>query len=221
MTLKVVGFPQATEFNKRIPKQKFYENLEVSPALRHVFVDQIRLVYWRNKLAASTLNIAAGEAVTEIEVFEVRLNDLQLDEAVLKQIDKEIPYHILFILTCDGKAQAWIGYKEAAASGSNAFKVSRYYHTDWMPEDELHLSIDGLNIDAVYESLVRQIAGDKLQTDSGESLKESVVRDEKKKQLEKQISTLENKMKKEKQLNRRMQMNAELKRLGKEMKKLG
>ena len=109
MTLKVVGFPQATEFNKRIPKQKFYENLEVSPALRRVFVDQIRLVYWRNKLAASTLNIAAGEAVTEIEVFEVRLNDLQLDEAVLKQIDKEIPYHILFILTCDGKAQAWIG----------------------------------------------------------------------------------------------------------------
>ena len=221
MTLKVVGFPQATEFNKRIPKQKFYENLEVSPALRRVFVDQIRLVYWRNKLAASTLNIAAGEAVTEIEVFEVRLNDPQLDEAVLKQIDKEIPYHILFILTYDGKAQAWIGYKEAAASGSNAFKVSRYYHTDWMPEDELHLSIDGLNIDAVYESLVRQIAGDKLQTDSGESLKESVVRDEKKKQLEKQISTLENKMKKEKQLNRRMQMNAELKRLGKEMKKLG
>lgn len=221
MTLKVVGFPQATEFNKRIPKQKFYENLEVSPALRRVFVDQIRLVYWRNKLAASTLNIAAGEAVTEIEVFEVRLNDPQLDEAVLKQIDKEIPYHILFILTCDGKAQAWIGYKEAAASGSNAFKVSRYYHTDWMPEDELHLSIDGLNIDAVYESLVRQIAGDKLQTDPGESLKESVVRDEKKKQLEKQISTLENKMKKEKQLNRRMQMNAELKRLGKEMKKLG
>ena len=221
MTLKVVGFPQATEFNKRIPKQKFYENLEVSPALRRVFVDQIRLVYWRNKLAASTLNIAAGEAVTEIEVFEVRLNDPQLDEAVLKQIDKEIPYHILFILTCDGKAQAWIGYKEAAASGSNAFKVSRYYHTDWMPEDELHLSIDGLNIDAVYESLVRQIAGDKLQTDSGESLKESVVRDEKKKQLEKQISTLENKMKKEKQLNRRMQMNAELNRLGKEMKKLG
>ena len=221
MTLKVVGFPQATEFNKRIPKQKFYENLEVSPALRRVFVDQIRLVYWRNKLAASTLNIAAGEAATEIEVFEGSLNNPQLDEAVLKQIDKEIPYHILFILTCDGKAQAWIGYKEAAASGSNAFKVSRYYHTDWMPEDELHLSIDGLNIDAVYESLVRQIAGDKLQTDSGESLKESVVRDEKKKQLEKQISTLENKMKKEKQLNRRMQMNAELKRLGKEMKKLG
>ena len=206
----MLGFPASTEFNKKIPKQKFYDNLDISPALRRVFVDQIRLVYWRNKLAASTLNIATGEAVTEIEVFEVRLNDPQLDEAVLKQIDKEIPYHILFVLTCNGKAQAWIGYKEAASSGSNAFKVSRYYHTDWMPEDELHLHIDGLNMDAVYESLVRQIAGDKLQTDSGESLKESVERDERKKQLEKQIAALKNKMRKEKQLNRRMEMNAEL-----------
>lgn len=213
----MLGFPASTEFNKKIPKQKFYDNLDISPVLRRVFVDQIRLVYWRNKLAASTLNIATGEAVTEIEVFEVRLNDPQLDEAVLKQIDKEIPYHILFVLTCNGKAQAWIGYKEAAASGSNAFKVSRYYHTDWMPEDELHLHIDGLNMDAVYESLVRQIAGEKLQTDSGESLKESVERDEKKKQLEKQIAALESKMKKEKQLNRRMEMNSELKKMRKEL----
>ena len=213
----MLGFPVSTEFNKRIPKQKFYENLDVSPTLRRVFVDQIRIVYWRNKLAASTLNIAAGEAVTEIEVFEVRLNEPKLDDAVLKQIDKEIPYHILFILTCDGKAQAWIGYKEAAASGSSAFKVNRYYHTDWMAEEELQLHIDGLNMDTVYESLVRQIAGDKLQAESGESLKESVERDEKKKQLEKQIAALESKMRKEKQLNRQMEMNAELKQLRKLM----
>ena len=85
----MLGFPASTEFGKRIPKQKFYENLEVSPALRRVFVDQIRLVYWRNKLAASTLNIAAGEAVTEIEVFEVRLNDPQRDEKK-KQLEKQI-----------------------------------------------------------------------------------------------------------------------------------
>ena len=68
-------------------------------------------------------------------------------------------------------------------------------------------------MDAVYENFVRQIAGDKLQTDSGESLKDSVERDEKKKQLEKQIAALENKMRKEKQLNRQMEMNAELKKL--------
>ena len=211
------GFPTSTEFGKRIPKQKFYENIDITPALKRFFVEQIHLIYWCNKLAASTLNLAEGEVVTEVEVFEVRLNTPQLNEAVLRQIDKEIPYHILFILTCDGKAQAWIGYKESAASGSNAFKVNRYYHTDWMLENELHFRVDGLSMDAVYENLVRQVAGDALQTDAGESLQDSVERDKKRRQLEKQIAVLENKMWKEKQLNRRMEINAELKRLRKEI----
>ena len=138
----------------------------------------------------------------------------------MQQIDKQIPYYIIFVLEYKGRLQAWIGYKEAAASGSNAFKVSRYYHTDWMPEDELHLSLDGLNMDAVYASLIRQIAGDKLQPDSGESLKESVERDEKKKQIEKQIAALENKMRREKQLNKQMEMNAELKKLNRSLEDL-
>ena len=207
------GFPASTEFGKRIPKQKFYENIDITPMLKRVFVEQIRLIYWRNKLAATALNLAAGETVTEIEVFEVRLNAPQLEEAVLRQMDKEIPYHILFILTYAGKAQAWIGYKEATASGNNAFKVSRYYHTDWIPEDELQFRVDGLNMDAVYENLVRQIAGDELQADAGESLQASVARDEGRRQLGKQIAALENKMRKEKQLNRRMEINAELKKM--------
>lgn len=211
----MLGFPQTTEFNKRIPKQKFYENLDVTPAMRRIFIEQIKTVFWKSKLAATTLNIAAGEAVTEIEVLEVRLTQPQLDETVLRQIDRKIPYHILFILTCDGNAQAWIGYKESAASGSNAFKVNRYYHTPWMPQDDLHFTVDGLDMDAVYESLVRQIAGDALQTGPGESLKQSVERDEKKKLLGKQITALESKIRKEKQLNRQMEMNAQLKMLKK------
>ena len=185
----MLSLPKTTEFNKRIPKQKFYENLPVIPALKRIFVEQIHLIYWRNKLATTTLNLAAGDAVKEIEVFEVLLNAPQLDEAVLRQIDREIPYHILFILTYDGKAQAWIGYKEATASGGNAFKVSRYYYTDWVSEDELQFRVDGLSMDAVYENLVRQIAGDVLQADSGESLQASVERDEKRRQLEKQIAS--------------------------------
>ena len=209
----MLGLPERTEFNKRIPKQKFYENMEVSPALKRVFVEQIRIIYWRNKLATTTMNIAAGETVTEIEVFEIRLQEGQLEESVLRQIDREIPYHILFLLTYEGKEQAWIGYKEAAASGSNSFKVSRYYHTEWMPENSLQLSIDGLNLDAVYAGLVRQIAGDSLSSTQGETLQESVARDEAKQQLLKQIASLETKIRKEKQLNRQIELNEKLKKL--------
>ena len=64
-----------------------------------MFVEQIKLIHWRNKLAETTLNIAPGQAVTEIEVIEIKLTQPQLDEAVLRQIDKEIPYHILFVLS--------------------------------------------------------------------------------------------------------------------------
>lgn len=208
----MLGFPKTTEFNKRIPKQKFYENLDVTPSLKRLFVGQIKLICWRNKLAATTMNVAAGQNVTEIEVLEIRLQEGRLDEAVLQQIDKAIPYHILFLLTYDGNEQAWIGYKEAAGSG----KIGRYYHTDWVPEGSLQFSIDGLDLDAVYAGLVRQIAGDALSSAPGETLRETVARDEARRQLEKQIAALQNKISKEKQLNRQVELNGELKRLRKE-----
>jgi len=208
---EMLELPRTTEFNKRIPKQKFYENLQITPALKKSFVDQIKVIYWRNKIAATTVNLAAGEYVTELEVFSVQLNGSVLDEGVLKQIDREVPYHILFLLEYEGKTQAWIGYKESSGSGNMAFKVNRYYHTDWIPAQELPLHMEGLSIDAVYENFVRQIAGDALGSQPTETLKDSVNRSEKKAQLEKQIMVLQAKIRKEKQLNVQMKLNAELK----------
>ena len=218
----MLGFPKSTEFGKRIPKQKFYENLNVSAALKRVFVEQIKVIYWRNKIAPSTINVAAGSEVTELEVFEVALNQKELDEDVLLQIDREIPYHILFVLSFADQYQAWIGYKEAASSGSNAFKVNGYYHTEWMREEKLQevLRIEGLSTDAVYENFVRQIAGKVLQGDSAETLKESVEKDERRKELEKQIAALQSKIRKEKQLNRQVELNADVKKIKRELEHL-
>ena len=216
----MLGLPKSTEFNRRIPKQKFYENLTVSPALKRVFVEQIRVIWWRNKIASATMNLAAGEAVTEIEVFEVCLSAPQLDEAVLRRIDKEIPYHILFLLEYEGKYQAWTAYKEAAGSGTNAFKVGSYYHTDWMDEAALPLKLEGLNTDRVYENFVRQIAGETLTSGAGETLKESVERDKHRQELEKQIAALQVNVRRERQLNKQVQLNTELKRLKKEMEEI-
>ena len=216
----MLGLPKSTEFNRRIPKQKFYENLTISPALKRVFVEQIKVICWRNKIAPSTMNLAAGKTVTEIEVLEVCLSTPQLDEAVLRQIDKEIPYHILFLLEYEGKYQAWTAYKEAAGSGTSAFKVGSYYHTDWMEEAALSLKLDGLNTDKVYENFVRQIAGEALTSGAGETLKESVERDKRRQELQKQIAALQVKVRRERQLNKQVQLNAELKRLKKKLEEL-
>lgn len=214
----MLGFPQTTEFNKRIPKQKLYENMEVSPALKRVFVERIKLIYWRNKLAVSTMNIAPGETVTEIEVIEIKLASPQLNETVLRQIDKEIPYHILFILSFDGKVQAWTGYKEAAEGGNKAFKVNKYYHTEWMPEHELNLKIEGLNMDAVWENLIIQVGG--VEVGQGKSLDEQIQIDDQKAKLQKEIEKLEKQARNEKQPNKKFQLAQQVKTLKKQLDEL-
>ena len=213
----MLGLPMTTEFNKRIPKQKFYENIAVTPAMKKAFVEQIKIIYWRNKIATTTLNLAAGEQVTEIEVFEVRLSAPKLDESVLRQIDREIPYHILFLLEYEGKYRAVIGYKEAAA-GKTAFKVDRYYSTDWLDEDALPVHLEGLTLDAVYENFVRQIAGDVLVEENGTTLKESIEQQKQREQLEKQIAALEAKIRKEKQPKKKFEMVQKIKMLKERLK---
>ena len=153
----MLGLPMTTEFNKRIPKQKFYENIAVTPVMKKAFVEQIKIIYWRNKIATTTLNLAAGEQVTEIEVFEVRLSAPELDESVLRQID--LPVHL-----------------------------------------------EGLTLDAVYENFVRQIAGEALAEENGTTLKESVEQQKQREQIEKQIATLEAKIRKEKQPKKKFEL---------------
>ena len=216
-----IELPKSTEFNKKIPKQKFYENLEISPALKKIFIEQVDKILWSYKIASSSTNLADGSLVKEIEVFEVFLKSPNLDDELLHHIDRAVPYHIVFILEYQGRYKACISYKEAATSGNRAFKVNSYYYTDWLDNQNLPLKLEGLNLDAAYENFVRQIAGKTLQkVASDESLKESVARSEQKELLQKQILALESKIRKEKQLNKQIQINNELKKLKRNLEEL-
>ncbi len=64
------------------------------------------------------------------------------------------------------------------------------------------------------------MAGDSLAPSGGEALQDSVERDLRRQQLQKQIAALENKIRKEKQFNRQVELNAELKKLRKAIKTL-
>ena len=214
----MLELPPSTAFNKRITKTKFYENLTISPVLKRVFVEQIKLIYWRSKLADTTLNIAAGTEVKEIEILEIRLAQGSLDESALRQIDREIPYHILFLLEYEGQYQAWIGYKEASG-GEHAFKVSRYYHTDWMSEEELPLSLEGLDLDAVYANFVRQIAGESILNEK-KDLKTSVERDILREKLMKEIAAVQKRSRTEKQPKKQFELYQKLRTLQKKLEEL-
>lgn len=212
----MIDLPDTTLFKRRIPKQKFYENLNVTTAIKQAFIEQIKVIFWNNKIAPATTNLAEGKSVNEIELFEIKLNTQTLDEAVLKLIDREIPYHIVFLLSYEKKYQLWIGYKEESG-GKSAFQVSSYYHTPWQTEEEISLEIQGLDMDSVYENFVRQIAGDTLKAKNGESLQESVEREQQRQALKKQIEKLTKAVRREKQFNKQMELNKELKKLKKQL----
>ena len=219
------NLPESTTFNRRVPKQKFYENCAVSAALKRSFVDEITAIWWRNKLAATTLNLAKGAVVTEIEVFEIELANGHLNEEVLRQMDRMIPYHLLLVLTFENRAQAWIGYKEASGTGANAFKVSRYYHTDWMPREALCFSLAGLTLDEVYENLVRNIHAASQPAQTGRDglravawredlpISANIARDAARARLEKQLAALEKRARAEKQPKKKFELVQQVKTL--------
>lgn len=207
----MLALPQQTEFNKRIPKQKFYGHINSNAAIKSQFAAHVKTIYWRNKIAASTLNIAAGSIIPEIEVFEINLNTQNISESVLRQIDMAIPYYILFLLEHNGRYQAVIAFKEITESKN--IKVNNYYYTNWFDEKDLPLKMEGLSVDSVYENFVRQIAGSYLSSQSEESLKQSIAIADEKAKLQKQITAVENKIRKEKQFNKKVELNMKLKKL--------
>lgn len=202
----MLGLPHSTQVNRRIAKEKLYQNATLTPQSRDMIKDQIESVVWRNKLADSTVGISAGEDITEIQVFEIQLRQRELDKRVLPAIAKAIPYKILFILVFGDEAQVWI-----EASGT-------FYNTDWQPLGGFTLKFEGLNLDAVYENLARQISGGRLGTDG--DIEEAVDRDKKRQKLEREIAALEKKLLREKQFNKQVELNCKLKRLKKELEEL-
>lgn len=212
------GLPESTYFGKLVPKNKFYDKLSIDKKLERSFIDRIASIRWVHKLSADTLNVEKGSSVEEVEVFLIKLKTSELDLNVLRQMDKQLHYHLIFILEFEEQYQIWTGYKEESTNA--AFKVGNYYQTDWVTEESFSMKIDGLNMDTIYENLVRQIAGNLLKQENSESLKETVERQVAREKLEKDIEKLRSKIRKEKQFNRQTEFNMQLKVLLKQLEEL-
>ena len=76
----MIDLPSTTLFNKKVKKELFYEKLNITPAIKQAFVEQIKVIFWKNKIAPATTNLAEGKSVNEIELFEIKLKTSMLDE---------------------------------------------------------------------------------------------------------------------------------------------
>jgi len=206
----MLAFPKSTLLDRSIPKQKFYLNLKASSSLERLFIDEVKSIRWMYKLAPDTFNIREGETVKEIEVLELSLKGSTISQEIVEAIDREIPYHLVFVMRYLDKGQIRISYKQDSKKKAGTFKVERYYTTDWIPYDDLTLPFDGLTMDRLYESFLLQVAGDRLQREAGDDIQEAVEKDIQREKLVRRIQKLENKIRNERQFNRQVGLMAEL-----------
>lgn len=209
----MINLPQSTEFNKKIPKQQFYDNLDVSKTVKKVFVEQIKAIYWQNKFSKDTVNIAEGEKVKEIEFFKIELNTEKLDETIIKLIDKGIPYNIIFVFEFNGNQQMCAALKEIDSKGECKIN-SKYYYTGWT--DKLSVEVVGLSLDTVYENFIRQIAGNHIAYKT-DNLNDDISKTESKIKLEKEIVRLEKLARSEKQPRKKLELAEQVKKLKKQL----
>lgn len=206
-------------FNRRIPKTKFYEKLHAKHHLKELFVQQVESIIWKYKLSKETIRLDPKGDVEEIQVFEIRLKQKSDTLEILKSIDKAIPYPILHILLYEDQVKLSMAYKERSKNDENKFVVRSYHESNWQPTGKLQFKvIQGLDLKAVYENIIRQLLT--VQAKPEDELKVTLERQERIDKLTKDCEKLESNIRREKQFNRKVEMNMELQRNRKELKRL-
>ena len=217
----VYNFPAAARFGKIVSKSKIYEHTRPSTKVKTLFAQEIKKITWAYKLSPKTINIPATKIIDEIQVFHVTLKLDSLSNEVLATIDKAIPSPIIFIAECNGKTQYIATYKRPNDADSSKWVISSYFkspkHTekDQFNATELPLS---LNMESLYEQLLKELIP--LDCREDESLQLLAERVDKCNALEREIAKLKSRLKKEKQFNRKVEINSEIRTLSAELDKI-
>lgn len=200
-----MNFPSTTIVHKRISKKTLYEQAEINSATKNLFSEQIDSIFWEHKISKDTANVETGQKIKEIVVIKIILSAPQIDTSILKIINKAIPYPILFLVNYQDTFKAGIFHT------SSIDNSVRYYDTEWKSENELDISICGINMDTVYENFVLQIIG--ISKDFSMSLDEQLYKREQGQKLKKEITRLEKQARNEKQPKKKYEIVQHIKKL--------
>lgn len=198
----MLGFPKSTELSKQLPKKAIYEKFNMNAAAKNKFDYDIKKILIVNEVSPLTTNIVKGENISSFYVLLVTLKKQSFDEKNIAMISKMIKQNMLFVLEYDGVACLAIYH-------------TKLINTKWQPINDLKISIKGLNFDAVWENIIVQIGG--INIEQGNSLDEQIQVDDKRKKLNKQITSLEKLARTEKQPRRKFEIFNQIKILQSEL----
>lgn len=199
----MIELPKECIVDKFIPKKVFYEKVSLSSNLKQEFIDKIDKIYWKYKISEDTINISKTENVEEIEIFEIILKEKADCKNIIKVITKNIPYVILFKICHNDEVQYAIKHNDDI------------YFTNW--NEKIYFNFNGIDLNAVYENIIRSVTNISEQSNN---IDEELEKGKKLKEVQKEIERLENKMKSEKQFNKKVELNLELNKIKNELEEL-
>jgi len=193
------GLPHTTEIRKQLPKKAIYAKFELKPAQRDGFDADVSRIDIVAVVSPTTVPaIAAGEDIKEFYVLAVQLKRKDYDEKNIAMLSKLIPQNILFALQYEDQTQLAVYH-------------TKLIRSDWKPTDETSISLTGLNLDTVWENIIKAIG--EIQVQEGKTLTEQIQDDEQRAKTLKLIADLEKKMAKETQPRKKRELFEQIKHL--------
>lgn len=215
-TQALFAWPPQAAVGRPVAKSKIYAHAKPTAALRALFVEQVESITWAYKLSPETINLPAKPAVPEIEVFEVALKLPDVSHSVLRCIDKAMPRPILFNLRFEGRTQPIAAYKRPSDSASDQWVVGDYHAAPWQKDGANRLALPlALDLQGLYEQLLRTHLA--VPARAGESLRDHLDRLTTLIAKQAAVAKLEARLNAEKQFNRKVEINAQLRTLRREL----
>ena len=212
-------YPATSLFDKAVPKTKILAHSKPSSAVREQLTSEVAQIIWKHKLFPKALNLSATKAVPEIQVFEIVLKGEAVSNNVLKLIDRAIAFPILFELHRAEQICVAACYKRPSEADSMKWVLSDYFQSDWMPVETVRSPLPlALNLETLYREILQTLTPQSPLP--GESMGQFVERVIAIATMQKACDKLEAHVNREKQFNRRVELNKELKQAKAELAKL-
>lgn len=198
--------PASSIVNRVIPKNSF-DKLTSNKQKKQLseYIDKIK---WTNKLSSETINLIGNE-INEIQVFEILLKKQEINENLLNLIDRNIPYHIIFNLIIDGQCCISIAQKHMHPIQSNTSVIDWRFNSNWFNLENFVFKLNLKNsLDDVFADFCAQVNGNKFSFKT--DLSEIIIKEQKLKELNKEVSKLETAIKNTRQFNIKVELNIKL-----------
>jgi len=212
-------FPDSAKVDLILNKERFYAGKQNNRKLKSLFTDQVTRVRWAFKLSPDTINTPAISEVPEIEVIQVYATGNELDHAILAAIDRAIPNPTIHEIHATGRVRHSAAYKRTSESDHKAWVTSHYVASAWQSADADRKPLPvSLNLGILYASLLRTMID--IPPRQGESLRDHIDRHGQILALRRETSRLTQKIDAEKQLNRRVELNSQLRSINQRIHQL-